>query len=285
MGTQEFPLDDYQWDDPFKIDTSVAHPARRYDYWLGGKVNFEVDRKSGDAIAAVFPAAPIAARENRRFLRRAVTYLVNEAGIRQFLDIGTGIPAGDNVHEVAQSIAPETRVVYADNDPIVLAHARRLLAGTPDGATAYLQADLREPRVILSHPDLRKTLDLTRPIALILIAVAHSIPDAQNPHGHIATLTKALAPGSYLIMSHGTTDFMSAAERNTALAVIERDRACSRDPHCPRERAAFAQFFEGMELVPPGIVPLPEWRNDQPADSRASTATDIPFYAAVARIQ
>jgi len=285
VSTQDFPLDGEQWDDLFEIDTSVAHPARRYDYWLGGKVNFEADRRSGDAIAAVFPAARLAALENRRFLRRIVTYLVNEVGIRQFLDVGTGIPATDNAHEVAQSIAPESRVVYVDNDPIVLAHARRLLTSTPDGATAYLQADLRKPHMILSHPDLRGTLDLTRPIALILIAVAHSIPDAENPHSHVATLTNALAPGSYLAMSHGTTDFMSAEDRDTALTVIERDRTHSRDPHCPRDRAAFAQFFEGMELVSPGIVPLPEWRNDHPADSHTSTGADIPFYAALARIQ
>jgi hypothetical protein len=283
---QDFSSHDEQWwDDPFEIDTSVAHPARRYDYWLGGKVNFEADRKSGDAVAAAFPTAPLAAQENRRFLRRAVTYLVNEAGIRQFLDIGTGIPSADNVHEVAQSIAPESRVAYADNDPIVLAHARRLLSGTADGATTYLQADLRRPHMILGHPDLRKTLDLSQPTALILIAVAQSVPDTDNPYDHVATLAEALAPGSYLVMSHGTTDFVSAEERATALAVLERDGAHSRDPHCPRDRAAFARFFEGMELVPPGIVALPEWRSDRRADGPDSTVAGIPFYAAVARIR
>jgi S-adenosyl methyltransferase len=142
VSLQDFPYDE-RWDDPFMIDTSVAHPARRYNYWLGGTDNFEADRISGDAVAAAFPTIRVSAMENRRFLRRAVTFLVQEAGIRQFLDIGTGIPAVDNVHEVAQSISPDARVVYVDNDPIVLAHARKLLAGNPCGATAYLHADLR----------------------------------------------------------------------------------------------------------------------------------------------
>src|ERR687887_2030914 len=165
---QDFSPDDPQLDNPFEIDTTVAHPARRYNYYLGGTDNFEADRISGDAGLAAFPTVKISVTENRRFLRRAVTYLVEEAGIRQFLDIGTGIPAANNVHEVAQSIAPDSRVVYVDNDPIVLAHAQRMLASTPaGGATTYIHADLRDPGAILGHPDLRATLDLTQPVALM----------------------------------------------------------------------------------------------------------------------
>src|SRR3954468_17774137 len=197
------PLNDQDWDDQVEIDRSVAHPARRYNYWLGGTDNFEADRISGDAAAAAFPTVRISAMENRRFIRRAVTYLVNEAGIRQFLDIGTGIPSADNVHEVAQAIDPKARVVYVDNDPIILAHARRLLSNTPDGgATAYIHADLRDPDAILGHPDLRATLDLTKPVGLMLIAVVPFLTDADDPHGKVTHLTKALPPGSHLAMSH-----------------------------------------------------------------------------------
>jgi SAM-dependent methyltransferase len=211
-----------------------------------------------------------------------VTYLVKEAGIRQFLDIGTGIPSADNVHEVAQSIAPESRVVYVDNDPVVLAHAQRLLVGG-GGATAYIHADLREPDAILGHPDLLSTLDLNRPVALMVIAVVHFVDDADDPHGRLATLTRALAPGSYLAMSHGTLDFFPDELRAATRAWIERERTRSRDPDCPRDRAEFARFFDGLDLVPPGIEAVPEWRSDDPPHERASAA-DSATYGAVARI-
>jgi hypothetical protein len=274
---------DDNWDDPFEIDTTVAHPARRYNYFLGGKDNFEADRISGDDAIANFPTIEIAAIENRRFLRRAVSFLVKEAGIRQFLDIGTGIPSADNVHEVAQSIAPDARVVYADNDPIVLAHARRLLATAPGGATAYIHADVREPAAILDHLELRWTIDLHRPTALMLLSVAHFVMDADDPYGHIAKLTAALAPGSYLVMSHATLDFMSAAGHNAVDDWHERERDRTRDPFRPRTKAEFARFFEGMELVAPGITPVSEWRNDAPEQDRPAAA-DTMAYAAVARV-
>jgi S-adenosyl methyltransferase len=270
------------WDDPFDIDTSVAHPARRYNYWLGGTDNFEADRASGDTWATAFPSIKIAAIENRRFLRRAVTYLVKEAGIRQFLDIGTGIPTADNTHEVAQAIDPTTRVGYVDNDPIVLAHAKRLLATAPGGATAYIHADLREPGAILANPDLRATLDLTKPVALMLIAVLHFLEDADDPYGAVSTLTEALAPGSYLVMSHATADFMTPDMRANVDTAYTSVR--SRDPFQFRDRAAFAGFFTGMELVPPGIEPVSHWRDDMPAEERPSAA-DVAVYGAVARIR
>jgi hypothetical protein len=283
MSVRDFIPDD-DWEDPFEIDTTVAHPARRYNYWLGGTENFEADRISGDAFAADFPTIRIAATENRCFLGRVVTYLVKEAGVRQFLDIGTGIPSDDNVHEVAQSIAPESRVVYVDYDPIVLAHARRLLASGPGGATAYIQADLREPEAILGHPALLDVLDLSKPVALILIAVAQFVADAERPYDHVARLTGALAPGSYLAMSHPTPDFLSADAAAAVGAGAERESARSRSSMQTRDKKAFARFFEGMELVEPGIQALPDWRSDSPPGERASAA-DVSFYGAVARIR
>jgi trans-aconitate methyltransferase len=275
---------DEEWDDPFEIDTSVAHPARRYNYWLGGKDNFEADRISGDSFAAAFPTIQIAAKENRCFLHRAVTYLVKEARVRQFLDVGTGIPAANNVHEVAQSIAPESRVVYVDNDPIVLAHARRLLASAPGGATAYIQADVREPDAILDDPDLRATLDLSKPVALLLIAVAQFVPEADKPYDKVARLAGALAPGSYLAMSHPTTDFLSAEDAAAVDAAASRESARSRGSMRTRDKAEFAQFFEGMELVDPGIAALPDWRGELPPGERLAAA-DVSFYGGLARIR
>jgi hypothetical protein len=283
VAIQDFPLGEEEWEDPFEIDTTVAHPARRYNYWLGGTDNFEVDRISGDAAVAIFPTTRIAAQEHRHFLRRVVTFLVEEAGVRQFLDIGTGIPTANNVHEVAQSIAPDSRVVYVDNDPIVLAHARRLLSSTPEGATAFIQADLRDPDAILGHPDLRKTLDLGKPTALILIAVLHFLVEADDPYGKVGTLVGALAPGSYLAMSHGTRDFMSEEARAAFNDWAEKDRSRSRDPARPRDRAEFSRFFDGMELISPGVVALPEWRSELPPAERPTPA-DTAGYACVARI-
>jgi hypothetical protein len=270
--------------DPFKIDTSVAHPARVYDCLLGGQVNFEADRSYVDTMAATFPTVRVTARENRRFLHRVVTYLVKEAGIRQFLDIGTGIPASDNVHEVAQAIDPTARVVYVDNDPIVLAHARRLLATAPGGATAYIHADLRDPDTILDHPDLRATLDLDEPVALLLIAVLHFIQDGDDPHGLVAALTAALATGSYLAISNVTLDFLSPEMRARIEAFNAREHDHTRDPSAPRDHASFSRFFDGMQLIPPGITPICDWRNDAPPDERPP-ATEVGIYGAVARIR
>jgi hypothetical protein len=278
---QNHSTDDPQVDDDaFEIDTTVAHPARRYNYWLGGTDNFEADRISGDAVVAVLPSIRTGVMENRRFLRRAVTYLTEEAGVRQFLDIGTGIPATGNVHEVAQSIAPDCRIVYVDNDPIVLAHAHRLLSGSETGVTAYIHADLREPDTIFGHPDVHATLDLTQPVALMLIAVMHFIRDADDPYGYLMRLVEGLPPGSYVAISHATADFLSPELGND---IIQRVNTGSRDDAQFRDRAAFAQFFNGMELIPPGIEPISDWRSELPPDKRPSAA-DALHYGAVARI-
>src|SRR4051812_1006472 len=192
-----------------RIDTTTAHPARRYNYWLGGKDNFAADRASGDAIEAAMPTIRLMALENRMFLGRAVRHLA-EQGIAQFLDIGTGIPAPGNTHEVAQSVIPAARTVYVDNDPIVLTHARALLTSAPTGTNAYLDADIRRPESILNHPDLAATLDLTRPVALMLVAVLHFVRDDEDPQGIVRKLIGALPAGSYVVATHATWEYQSA---------------------------------------------------------------------------
>jgi hypothetical protein len=261
-----------------RIDTSVAHPARRYDYWLGGKDNFQADRDSGDAVAAAFPTIRTAAVENRRFLRRAVTYLAREAGIRQFLDIGTGIPSANNTHQVAQAIAPESRIVYVDNDPIVLVHARALLTSAPEGRTAYIDADLREPKAILTHPGLRDTLDLSRPVGLMLVAILHFVPDSAEPERLVGELADGLAPGSHLTLTHATADYMPPELRESVGA------ADARMPFQFRSRDELAPYFTGMDLVPPGIVSVAEWHADDEEQPRPSAA-DTAVHGAVARIR
>ena len=258
-----------------RFDTGVAHSARRYNYWLGGKDNFAADRESGDAIAATFPTIRDSVRENRRFLRRAVEFLAGEAGIDQFLDIGTGLPSADNTHEVAQRIAPRARIVYVDNDPIVLAHARALLPSSPGGATAYIDADLREPETILKAPELDATLDLHRPVALVLLAVLHFVRDAQDPYGIVARLVKALPAGSYLVMSHATYDLVDPA-------TVEQLEAHSGGQWRSRSRDEFARFFTGLELVDPGVVPIGNWR-PSPGTIPPDPA-EIVTYGAVARV-
>ena len=263
-------------DSSSRLDTSVPHPARRYDYWLGGKDNFAADRESGDAIAAAFPAIRTAVQENRGFLRRAVTYLTKEVGVRQFLDIGTGLPTANNTHEVAQAIAPESRIVYVDNDPLVLVHARALLTSSPQGATAYLDADLRDTDRILADAEVRSTLDFSQPIAAMLVAILHFIPDEADPYGIVARLVDALPAGSFLVMSHATGDFWSAKAR--------ADLASGRlGPLTPRTHDEFARFFEGLELVPPGITSIAQWRDEGEPPPRP-TAEESYAYGAVARI-
>ncbi len=278
VSSQEQPVDSERV--PLEINTSVAHPARRYDYWLGGKDNYPADRESGDSVEAAFPTIRMTVTENRRFLVRAVRFLAGEVGIRQFLDIGTGIPTSPNVHEVAQSITPNARIVYVDNDPIVLTHARALLTSSPEGATAYLDADLREPDKILQQPALLRTLDLSQPVALLLVAILHFIVDADDPYGAVARLVDAMPPGSYLVVTHATSDFMPP---EVAAATTAAD-AARRGPFQYRTRQEFARFLDGLELVPPGIVPLAEWRAEHEPQPRPS-ATDIAGYGAVARIR
>ncbi|WP_432991157.1 SAM-dependent methyltransferase [Dactylosporangium sp. CA-233914] len=260
-----------------RIDTTVAHPARRYNYWLGGKDHFAADRASGDAIAAAMPGVKLMAVENRAFMSRAVRYLA-EQGIRQFLDIGTGIPAPNNTHEVAQSVDPASRVVYVDNDPIVLTHARALLTSAPGGMNAYIDGDLRDPGAILSHPDLATTLDMSEPIALLLVAVLHFIREDEHPQEIIDTLTAALPPGSYLVASHATWEFLPA-EAIAALTANNQDGRFQ-----ARTGTRFAELLSAFDLVEPGITSVAYWHADDVPDPRPS-AEEVACYAAVARIR
>jgi len=242
---------------PPEIDVTRPHAARIYDYMLGGKDNFAADRKVGDQVLAVWPAMRISTRENRNFLGRAVRYLAGEAGVGQFLDIGSGLPTAANVHEVAQAVNPAARVVYADSDPLVLAHARALLTSSPEGKCAYIQADLREPEQILSHPVTRETLDFTRPIGLILAAVVHFLLPEDDPARIIAALVDALPPGSYVAASHGSTEYGSKEEADVVLGMLQAGGVRV----APRSSHDFGHLvFDGLELVPPGVVLLPEWR-------------------------
>ena len=260
---------------PPEFNAGVPHPARVYDYWLGGKDNYAADRVLGDAIIAAMPSTRPAARANRAFLGRAVRYLAAEAGIRQFLDIGTGIPAAGNTHEVAQDAAPESRIVYVDNDPIVMAHARALMTSHAAGATAFIQADLREPGRILADPELRATLDLGKPVALMLVAVLHFLTEAENPRGIVTELVSALPSGSYLAISHLTADF----DPDSA-AVAQAAGQRSGVTYVPRGNAEIAAFFTGLGLVDPGVVPLLAWRPD---DGTPDDPLAVRSYAAMGR--
>ena len=254
-----------------RIDESVAHPARRYNYWLGGKDNFAADRKSADAIQAQYPDIRTAALGNRHFLQRTVRYLAAEAGIRQFLDIGTGLPTADNTHEVAQRIAPASRIVYVDNDPLVMAHARALLTSHPQGRTDYIEADLREPRTILSDPKLNEVLDLEQPVALMLVAVLHFLGDDQRPHAVVRELLDHLVPGSYMVASHATGDFLDQSTREQL----------NRYDFVLRDKDQFSEFFTGLELIEPGISPITAWRPDS---AEVVDPREASVYGAVARV-
>ena len=243
-----------------EIDTSVPHIARVYDYWLGGKDNFASDRAAAEAAMREDPNVVEGVRGNRAFLARAVRYLAGQAGVRQFLDIGTGIPAADNTHEVAQDVAPECRVVYVDNDPIVLSHARALLTSEPGGATAYLDQDLRNVGEII-HAAAR-TLDFTRPVAVMLVGILHCIPDEDDPAGIVEQLMYAVPPGSYLAISHPARDINSPGVGRLASRLNELMPMKLRF----RSRAEVAGLFGGLELVEPGLVRAPEWRPDSDAD-------------------
>jgi O-methyltransferase involved in polyketide biosynthesis len=241
---------------PPVVDVSVPANARVWDYWLGGKDNFEVDRKVGDAVAQMHPLIPVIARADRAFLRRVVTFLAGECGIRQFLDVGTGLPAANNTHEVAQRVAPDARVVYVDHDRSVLAHARALLAGTPEGRTAYVDADAHHPEVILEHAG--RTLDFREPTALLMLGLLNFIPDDDAASRTVSTLVDRLAPGSYVAITHPTVELNG--EGNVAAMRFWNEQ--TRQPIVARSRTQVSRFLDGLELLEPGLVSCTHWRPD-----------------------
>jgi hypothetical protein len=245
---------------PPTVKIDVPHSARIYDYWLGGKDNFAVDREVGEAMIAAIPGMPYMAGENRKFVHRVVRHLAG-AGIRQFLDIGTGIPTEPNLHQVAQQIDPQARVVYVDNDPLVLVHARALMVSTAEGRCEYLAADLRESKSILDSPVVKETLDLTEPIGLTLIAVLMLLADAEDPWTRVAELRDAAPSGSFLAITHPTADF-NAAEVDAAVAAATGAGMTL----VARPRQDVARFFGEWELVEPGLVPVSAWQPDGPVD-------------------
>ncbi|MEV6850658.1 SAM-dependent methyltransferase [Actinoplanes sp. NPDC051411] len=262
---------------PAVVDTHVAHSARRYNYWLGGKDNFQADRDSADEIEASFPGVRQAVRANREVLGRMTRYLARDAGVRQFLDIGTGLPTADNTHEVAQRVNPAARVLYVDNDPLVMTHARALLTSTPEGMTNYIEADLRRPQDILSSPELLDTLDLSQPVALMLIAILHFLPDREQERAVVGRLMDALPSGSYLAATHATFDFMSERGKAVATEMLTTGRADT----WPSTRDEFARLFDGLDLVEPGIALLTEWRPDERTSEYDPARVNM--WAAVAR--
>jgi S-adenosyl methyltransferase len=256
-----------------KIDASVAHIARVYDYWLGGKDHFAADRAVGDKVLEIHPETAASVRANRAFLARSVRHLAATEGVRQFLDVGTGLPSANNTHEVAQAVAPEARVVYVDNDPIVLTHARALLTSSREGVTAYLDADVRDTGAILAGA--AEVLDLGRPVAVMLVAVLHMLGDDEDPPGIVARLMSAVPPGSFLVISHLASDVQPA----TMAEMGRRLNESMTQQFTMRTRAEVTGFFDGLRLLDPGVVLTHEWRQDTSADS----ATPGVLWAGVAR--
>ncbi len=246
---------------PLAHYASVAHVARVYDYLLGGKDYFAVDREAAEQAMRINPDIVSTARANRAFLVRATSFLAREAGIRQFLDVGTGMPTNNNIHEVAQSIAPDARIVYVDHDPIVLSHARALLTSAPEGVTDYIEADLREPEKILAEA--AQTLDFSRPVAIMLIAVLHLIVDADDPYDLVRELVDAVVPGSYVVISHVASDIDTGA----MISMTNRLNELMEQQAVPRTRQEVADFFAGLDLLQPGLVRVPEWRPASASDA------------------
>jgi hypothetical protein len=255
------------------FDTSVANAARMWNYWIGGKDNFRADREAAEKVLEAMPALPVIARLLRRFLLNTVDELT-AAGVRQFLDIGTGLPTADNTHDVAQRAAPESRIVYVDHDPVVISHAQALLTSSPAGKTDYIQADLRDWATISDGA--QRTLDFSRPVAVLLIAVLHFILDAEDPHQMIARMMSDLAPGSYLVIAHAASDI----EAETAAAMARSYNASSSLTITPRDRAQVARFFDGLEMTGPGLVPLARWSGSS-RDTAAGSG--LSCYCGVAR--
>jgi trans-aconitate methyltransferase len=262
--------------EPPEIDTSKAHSARLYDYLLGGKDNYPPDRKAAEEVIKATPSIVVAARQNRLFLERLTRYLAAEEGIDQFLDIGTGIPTSPNVHETAQAVNPAARVAYVDNDPIVLAHVRALLNSSPEGRVVYIQADMRDAQAVLSAPDLTSTLDLSRPVALIILSTLHFITDHDEARGLLGRYVARLAPGSFLALSVATTDKAAPAAASQALAAFGAHGL----PVLTRTHAEVTALFDGLKLTDPGVVRVNRWRPDESADPEAS---GVGVYCGVAR--
>jgi hypothetical protein len=248
------------------LDAAVADGARVYNYLLGGKDNYAADRAAGDALIEAYPGLVSSVRANRAFLARTVRYLAEEAGLRQFLDIGTGIPIVDNTHEIAQAVAPACRIAYVDNDPVVLTHARALLVSSPEGATGYIDADLRDPHTVLGMG--AGILDFHQPVAVLLLAVLGLIGDDEAPHAIVASLMEAMPPGSYLVLSHVASDIKS--DQHTA--AVRRYNELVHDQQTPRSHDAVMRFFTGLDMVDPGLVRVPEWRPDCEADAQVPAA-------------
>jgi hypothetical protein len=254
------------------IDTDVAHSPRIWNYWLGGKDNYEVDRRVGDDFRELFPPIVDIARSSRAFLKQAVQHLAGEAGVRQFLDIGTGLPTVDNTHEVAQRVAPESRIVYVDNDPIVLAHARALLLSSAEGATTYVDADLYDTATILDVA--ARNLDFTRPIALMLMNILGHVPDFDQAREIVTRLVAALPPASYLVVADGTTD------DGPFDAAIQMWNDAGSLPYILRTPDQIGQYFDGLELLEPGVVSCPFWR---PEETHVGAPSHVDEFGAVGR--
>ncbi|WP_446038459.1 SAM-dependent methyltransferase [Streptomyces sp. SID1121] len=259
------------------IDTTRPHAARMYDYFLRGKDYYEVDRRAASRIEAIAPGARTAAVTNRRFMHRATRWLAGEAGVRQFLDIGTGIPTSPNLHQIAQATAPDARVVYVDNDPVVLRHAEALMRSTPEGRTAFVHADFRDPRSIIESPRLRDTLDLTRPVALSLNALLHFVPDDERPYDAVRFLLDALPSGSYLGLSHCTPDF--DPEMWVKILGVYHGSGI---PGQVRSRDEILRFFDGLDLVEPGVEVPHRWRPDGELPEGVTDGA-VSLYAGLAR--
>jgi S-adenosyl methyltransferase len=257
-----------------QLDTSVASIARIYDYWLGGKDNFKADRDAAEQMIQQYPDIVTGVRKNRAFLGRAVHYLAAEAGIRQFLDIGTGLPSSNNTHEVAQRAAPDARIVYVDNDPIVLSHAQALLTSTPEGACAYLDADIRDTGKILK--DAANLLDFSRPVAVCLIMILQFIPDEDDPVSIVRALVDAIPSGSYLTVAHPASD----VDQHVGPALRQLSTRMGGTRAVPRSHQEISRFFDGLEMVEPGLVQLHRWR---PGTGLDDTGRDLAAYGAVAR--
>jgi O-methyltransferase involved in polyketide biosynthesis len=259
---------------PPTIDVTVSHSARIWNYWLGGKDHYAVDRRVGDQIRDLDPDIVQTARADRAFLGRAVGHLAGEVRIRQFLDIGTGLPTAGNTHEVAQQVAPESRIVYVDNDPVVLAHARALLVGTPEGATDYIDADLHDPDTILRKA--ARTLDFTQPVAIILLGILHHVLDDEEADAIVERLLKAVVPGSYLTIAHAT----AVVNPEAKIEAVQRWNEFGKPKLTIRTPEQIAGFFDGLELLEPGVVSLTRWR---PEATPFGTPAEVDTFCGVAR--